>query len=67
MIKSIRVALVVASATLVLPALASADYPPPTNPGVPTPRPGGAATLKVCKKGCKYKTIQAGVKSRSVR
>ena len=63
MIKSIRVALVVASATLVLPALASADYPPPTNPGVPTPRPGGAATLKVCKKGCKYKTIQAGVKA----
>ncbi|MSX02531.1 MAG: hypothetical protein F2813_05140 [Actinobacteria bacterium] len=59
--KSIRVVLLSATALLMLPALASADYPPPTNPGVPTPRPGGAKTLKVCKKGCKYKTIQAGV------
>ena len=57
-----RSLLVAAAAAVALPALASAaDYPPPSNPGTPTPRPGGAATLKVCKKGGKYKTIQKAV------
>ncbi len=55
---------VVLTAAFVLPALAGANvYPPPSNPGVPKPRPGGSATLKVCKKGCAYKTIQAAVKA----
>ncbi len=53
---------VVLAAAFLLPALASAaEYPPPSKPGVPKPRPGGSATLKVCKKGCAYKTIQAAV------
>ncbi len=55
---------VVLAAAFVLPALASAaEYPPPSNQGLPKPRPGGPATLKVCKKGCAYKTIQAAVKA----
>ncbi len=55
---------VVLAAAFLLPALASAaEYPPPSKPGVPKPRPGGSATLKVCKKGCAYKTIQAAVKA----
>ena len=59
----VRFAVTGCLAALALPALASAaDYPPPTNPGTPKPRPGGAATLKVCKtKACKYKTIQKAV------
>ncbi len=53
---------VVLAAAFLLPALASAaEYPPPSKPGLPKPRPGGSATLKVCKKGCAYKTIQAAV------
>ncbi len=59
----IRTFAVTAAAALMLPAFASAAYPPPSNPGTPKPRPGGAAKLKVCKKGCKYKTIQAAVKA----
>ncbi len=55
---------VVLAAAFVLPALASAaEYPPPSKPGLAKPRPGGSATLKVCKKGCAYKTIQAAVKA----
>lgn len=58
----IRTVALAAVAAVMLPALASAaDYPPPSNPGTPSPRPGGSATLKVCKKGGKYKTIQAAV------
>jgi hypothetical protein len=45
---------------LALPAAASADYPPPANPGKPAPRPGGTATLQVCKR-CAFKTLQAAV------
>jgi len=52
-----------AATALILPAVASAAYPPPSNPGVAKPRPGGSTTLKVCKKGCAYKTIQAAVKA----
>ena len=59
----IRTVAIAAAAALTLPALASAAYPPPANPGKPLPRPGGTATLKVCKKGCAYKTIQAAVKA----
>ena len=60
----IRTLAVAATAALVLPALASAaDYPAPTNPGIPSPRPGGSATLKVCAKVGQYKTIQAAVKA----
>jgi pectin methylesterase-like acyl-CoA thioesterase len=58
----IRTVAIAAAAALTLPALASAAYPPPANPGKPLPRPGGSATLKVCKNGGKYKTIQAAVK-----
>lgn len=47
---------------LLAPAVASAvDYPQPTDPGKPKPRPGGSATLKVCKRGCKYKNIQKAI------
>ncbi|MCX6370936.1 MAG: right-handed parallel beta-helix repeat-containing protein [Solirubrobacterales bacterium] len=60
----IRTLAVAATAGLILPALASAaDYPAPANPGTPSPRPGGSATLKVCAKGGQYKTIQAAVKA----
>ncbi len=59
----IRIVAIAAAAALTLPAIASAAYPPPVNPGKPMPRPGGTATLKVCKKGCAYKTIQAAVKA----
>jgi hypothetical protein len=53
---------IAAVAALALPAIAAAaDYPPPSNPGTPDPRPGGSKTLKVCKKGCSYKTIQKAV------
>jgi len=59
----IRTVAIAAAAALTLPALASAaSYPPPSNPGKPLPR-AVAATLKVCKKGGKYKTIQAAVKA----
>ena len=57
-----RSLVVAAAAAFALPAVASAaDYPPPSNPGTPEPRPGGAKTLKVCKKGGQYKTIQKAV------
>ena len=57
-----RSLILAAVAAFALPALAlAADYPPPSNPGTPQPRPGGAAKLKVCKKGGKYKTIQKAV------
>ena len=61
----IRTLVFAATTALMLPALASAapEYPLPANPGKPSPRPGGSATLKVCKKGGKYKTIQDAVKA----
>lgn len=50
---------------LLAPAAASAGidgYPQPTDPGKPKPRPGGGATLTVCKqRACKYKNIQAAI------
>jgi hypothetical protein len=53
-------------AALGLSAVAGAvTYPGPGNPGTPTPRKGGAATLYVCKKSTKkktcFKTIQRAI------
>jgi hypothetical protein len=46
---------------LAAPVAASA-YGPPSNPGSPSPRAGGAATLRVCKqRTCRYRTIQSAV------
>jgi Right handed beta helix region len=57
-----RVLTAVTAAALLVPAAASAaSYPDPSDPGTPSPRPGGKATLKVCKRGCAYKSIQAAV------
>ena len=50
-----------AIALLTTAAASAADYPGPSDPGKPKPRPGGGVTLKVCKSGCKYKTIQSAV------
>src|SRR4051794_1730784 len=50
------------AATLAFPATAlAADYPPATDPGKGPKNPPKGGTLKVCKKGCKYKTIQKAV------
>ncbi len=61
--KLTRALVAVGAAALLLPAAASAaDYPGPANPGKAKPRPGKAATLKVCKqRKCKYHTIQKAV------
>jgi hypothetical protein len=50
------------AAMLALPGTAlAADYPPASDPGKgPRTAPGGG-TLKVCKKGCKYKKIQKAI------
>ncbi|MDX6651027.1 MAG: hypothetical protein QOJ97_2978 [Solirubrobacteraceae bacterium] len=53
-----------ATAALALAAPAgAATYPPPSNPGqVPSPRAGGAATLRVCpQRSCAHRTIQSAV------
>ncbi len=39
----------------------AADYPPATDPGKGPKNPPRGGTLKVCKKGCRYKRIQAAV------
>jgi len=59
----IRIAGVAVVAALAVPSVAAAgQYPPPANPGAPQKPPKGPFhTLQVCKKGCKYKTIQAAV------
>jgi hypothetical protein len=59
------VVLAVAGSLLIAaPAVAqNPDYPEPSNPGkVQKPPKGKKKTLKVCKKGCDYKTINAAVK-----
>jgi hypothetical protein len=50
-------------AILAVPAAAPAgQYPPPANPGVAQKPPNGPfRTLTVCKRGCKYRTIQSAV------
>jgi len=51
-----------AVAALAFPAGAmAADYPPATDPGKGPKNPPKGGTLKVCKKGCKYKKIQAAI------
>ncbi|HTE64622.1 MAG TPA: right-handed parallel beta-helix repeat-containing protein, partial [Solirubrobacteraceae bacterium] len=53
------------AAGLLIPAGALAQapsYPEPADPGKVTPRPSGKGkTRTVCKKGCKFKTIQSAV------
>ena len=49
------------AATMLFPATALAGYPPATDPGKGPKNPPKGGTLKVCKKGCKYKKIQAAV------
>ena len=55
------------TATMAITALAfpatalAADYPPASDPGKGPENPPKGGTLKVCKKGCKYKKIQAAV------
>ena len=59
------VVLAVAGSLLIAgPAQAqSQDYPEPSNPGkVQKPPKGKKKTLRVCKKGCEFKTIGAAVK-----
>ena len=52
----------VAVAALAFPATAlAADYPPASDPGKGPKNAPKGGTLKVCKKGCKYKTIQKAV------
>lgn len=52
-------------AALALPgtvAQAGNDYPPPKRPpGAQKPPDGPFRTIKVCKRGCRYRAIQAGV------
>src|SRR4051812_14008519 len=44
---------------LAAPAMAT-DYPAPAKPGAATSKPAGPFhRLKVCKRGCAYRTIQA--------
>ena len=50
------------AAALAFPATAlAADYPPANDPGKGPKNAPKGGTLKVCKKGCKYKKIQAAV------
>jgi Right handed beta helix region len=49
-------------AALAIPGAALAgQYPPPSKPTTQKPPKGPFHTLTVCKKGCKYKTIQSAV------
>src|ERR671911_915520 len=50
------------AASLALPATALAGaYPPASDPGKGPKSPPRGGTLKVCKKGCKYKKIQKAI------
>jgi Periplasmic copper-binding protein (NosD) len=62
-----HVLVAVLAAMLVVPAGALAQgYPPPKDPGKGTGKSRGKGqTLTVCKKGCRYKTIQKAVKAAS--
>jgi Periplasmic copper-binding protein (NosD) len=53
---------VATAATLAFPATALAGgYPPASDPGKGPKNPPKGGTLKVCKKGCKYKKIQKAI------
>jgi hypothetical protein len=59
------IAAAVVAACLLVPAMAfgQEDYPPPGDPGQgPKGGQGKAQKLKVCKRGCRYKTIAAALK-----
>jgi len=56
------------AATLAVPASAmGADYPPASNPGKGPKKLKNGGTLRVCKKGCKYKKIQKAVNAAGKR
>jgi parallel beta helix pectate lyase-like protein len=58
----IRIAGLALVAALVMPGAALAgQYPPPSKPTTQKAPKGPFHTLTVCKKGCKYKTIQSAV------
>ena len=47
---------------MAVPAAATAGgYPPASDPGKGPKNPPDGGTLKVCKKGCRYKTIQKAI------
>ena len=59
------ICLILAAALLALagPAQAAPTYPPPSKPKGSTGKPRGPFhTLRVCKHGCRFRTIQAAVK-----
>src|SRR4051794_14870547 len=50
------------ASTLTSPATGlAADYPPASDPGKGPKNPPSGGTLKVCKKGCRYKQIQKAI------
>jgi hypothetical protein len=50
------------AATMLFPAAAlAADYPPASDPGKGPKRPAKGGTLKVCKRGCQFKSIQKAI------
>jgi Right handed beta helix region len=58
----IRIAGLALVAAIAIPSAALAgQYPPPSKPTTQKPPKGPFHTLTVCKKGCKYKTIQSAV------
>ena len=58
----IRIAGLALVAALAIPGAALAgQYPPPSNPTTQKPPKGPFHTFTVCKKGCKYTTIQSAV------
>lgn len=63
MLRAFSAALV--TAALLVPSVASAqqDYPPPGDPGQgPKAGKGKAQKFRVCKRGCRYKTISAALR-----
>ena len=58
----IRIVGLAVVAALAIPGAALAgQYPPPSKPTTQKPPKGPFHTLTVCKKGCKYKTVQSAV------
>ncbi|MEA2445001.1 MAG: hypothetical protein QOJ12_2293 [Thermoleophilales bacterium] len=50
------------AATMLFPASAlAADYPPASDPGKGPKNPPAGGTLKVCKRGCQFKSIQKAI------
>jgi pectin methylesterase-like acyl-CoA thioesterase len=60
--KAALLAAIPAAALLVTAPAGAAEYPAPNKPGVIQKKPKGPfKTLRVCKKGCKYTSIQKAV------